>query len=201
MPIQMGKDNLYTQEEVLKEVNRELGRDPLSKEMFAYLRDIRKILPKPIRLKIKPGRGGAHSYYTEDTIRTLKEIMRHNKKMGQTITEISATMQPVIERMMRNAEMMRPVIDQCYRSMKNFADGLAAQAAPVIKALESADWGKIGRKAISEEIALIQKAIDTNASDAELESRLNELFSLREKWKDLKDKKTKAGDQPQKKGE
>ncbi|MEI6049560.1 MAG: hypothetical protein WCS03_11725 [Bacteroidota bacterium] len=102
----LGK-TLYSEEEVIGEINNRLKQKALEPRLFSYLKDVRDIIPKPIRIKTKQGRSGAHSYYTEDTLEYLNEIMREYRHAGKSLKEIQGKFSTTIEEHIIKADIFR----------------------------------------------------------------------------------------------
>jgi hypothetical protein len=84
----LGK-TLYTQEELIKEINDSVNPPaPLKPQMLAYYRDIAGMIPKPIRIRKTKARGGATSYYTPEAMASLKLIVYENKINEKTLRDI-----------------------------------------------------------------------------------------------------------------
>lgn len=79
---------LHTKNEFIGEINNRLGIGTLDSRMLSYLKDVRDMIPTPIRIKIKEGRSGANSYYTQDTLEYVNELMREYSSGAKTLKEI-----------------------------------------------------------------------------------------------------------------
>ena len=102
----LGK-NLYTQDQVIEDINRNLGPDTIDSRMVSYLKDVIGIIPKPIRIKTKGGRSGANAYYTEETLSFLTGIMRDYAEPQRTLKDIQKDFDTKIEEHIIKSDIFR----------------------------------------------------------------------------------------------
>ena len=81
--------DFYRTEEIIGIINREFGRGSLTLSMLKYMRDVLRIIPKPIRMKHTKGKGGAPSYYTKETLDLLRKIMDEYTNNDKILKDIS----------------------------------------------------------------------------------------------------------------
>ena len=98
------------------------------------MRDIRKLIPKPIRLHTGQGRGGAYSYYMEETFNLLKLIFKEKIHNGKNLKEIKAEFQNDIDlAYYRRAEYekeMNHSMEEFQKSMEKFNKQMTAMFEP-----------------------------------------------------------------------
>ena len=123
---------LYGESELIKRVNKAARKGVLNRSMLAYLRDIRKLVPKPIRIKVKEGRGGAHSFYLEETVKELERMMSEYVKEGNTLTDMKPRYDEKIQQLKDETEEFRKTIDLDFRISQGFE---AAGMGPMLASL------------------------------------------------------------------
>ena len=124
----------FTEKELIAKINGEFGANALNRSMLAYMRDIRKLIPKPIRLHTGQGRGGAYSYYMEETFNLLKLIFKEKIHNGKNLKEIKAEFQNDIDlAYYRRAEYekeMNHSMEEFQKSMEKFNKQMTAMFEP-----------------------------------------------------------------------
>jgi len=98
---------LHTRNELISEINHRLGIGTLDLRMFSYYKDVRDMIPKPIRIKTKGGQSGANSYYTDDTLEYVNELMREYSSGTKTLKEIQEEWGPKIEEHIIKSDIFR----------------------------------------------------------------------------------------------
>ncbi|MEI6092633.1 MAG: hypothetical protein WCQ47_03005 [bacterium] len=173
---------LYTEKELLKEVNKEVKGSNLDSKMLSYFRDVKKIVPRPIRIKVKKGRSGSNAFYTEETVKFVKEIATWCYTAGNELNKF-------VERHQEDIDDILIKVDIFNNKLRNFVEQLKPYAAILNKGTDSKnlpilvqaqkvlipEYIKFKLKELSQDV---QKAIKENKSENEIDGLLDDFVYL-----------------------
>jgi hypothetical protein len=95
--MKIGNEEFLTRDELIKAINDEFGSKVINDSMLKYMRDVRGLLPKPIRIKSGKGKGGANSYYTKSAYEILLSIMEEKIENKKTLKDIEVELRKDID--------------------------------------------------------------------------------------------------------
>ncbi|MCX5679257.1 MAG: hypothetical protein NTZ95_01075 [Candidatus Omnitrophica bacterium] len=174
----LGK-TLYTQDEVIKQINNRLGAKTLEPRMFSYLKDVRDIIPKPIRIKTKEGRSGANSYYTEETLEYLTGIMREYSDSAKTLKDIQENISTEIERHIIESDIFRykcEVYLKFKKAIESSTKELSQAFGNVSLEFKKTSVPEFLNKGLKDTLKQALKAIEAGAGDDKLDSLFERLL-------------------------
>lgn len=182
------KEKLYTEKELIQFINDEFGENALNRPMLAYMRDIRHLIPKPIRTHLSPNRhGGAYSHYTEDTLNLLKLIFTEKIKAGKNLKEIEVEHHDVIEQAVFNTEAYKENIKKSEDDIANTMKRAYESVKPFFEAMNKLkdNVPSIIKNAYIDQLEKTLKAFKDN-NDKEIDEALNSLSVMTQhlqKWR------------------
>jgi len=178
-PIKLLDKNLYNQDQVIEDINRNLGPDTLDSRMFSYLKDVIGIIPKPIRIKTKGGRSGANAYYTEETLSFLTGIMREYAEPQRTLKDIQKDFDPAIERHIIESDIFRykcEVYLKFKKAIESSTKELTQAFGNVSLEFKKTPVPDYLNKGMKDTLNQALKALENNSSEDELGSLFEKLL-------------------------
>ena len=178
-PIKLLGKNLYTQEQVIQDINNSLGPGTLDSRMFSYLKDVIGIIPKPIRIKTKDGRSGANSYYTEETLSSLTGIMREYAEPGRTIKDIQKDLDTEIEAHIIKSDIFRykcEVYLKYKKAVESSTKELAQAFGHIPMEFKKTPVPDYLNKGMEDTLNDALKALENNSSEDELDHLFEKLL-------------------------
>ena len=179
---------LYTQDELLRRVEEEVKspKGKIGKSMFAYLRDIWGLIPKPIKIHGRNERGGAKSYYTEHAAQSTILVLKQNQIEGLTLKDIKLKFGDELEENKIRSNIVKEKID------------ISTQLGDLLVACQLMDEAQytqspkeklntlkpkssvpaVMTKDLKRKVKDIMAALDSEKSDEDLDAKLEDLMVL-----------------------
>lgn len=184
----LNSEHLYTEKDLIRLINDEFGKNVLNRPMLAYMRDIRKLIPKPIRIHMRKRRGGAFSYYREDTLQLLRLIFKEKIHQGKNLKQIQIDLKDVIDQAVFNADLYREQIQASQQKLgQTMEQILQTMMAPSLEILKNF---KVDTPNMMENIYIDQLEDTLKAlrgkDDKEIDEALNSLTVMTrqiQKWR------------------
>lgn len=123
----------YTEKELIAKINDQFGANTLNRSMLAYMRDIRKLIPKPLRIHLGKKRGGAYSFYREETLELLKLIFKEKIHNEKNLKEIQSEFQYEIDHAFHSTESYREQINAASRNLEVILEQFAKKMSPALE--------------------------------------------------------------------
>ena len=188
MIIKRNGQTLYGESELIKRVNKAARKSVLNRSMLAYLRDIRKLLPKPIRIKVKNGRGGAHSFYLEETVRELERMMTEYVGEGKTLKDMEPRYAERIQQLKNKTEEFRNNAYLDLRISRNFkALGIDVSPSSSLN-LNRNSSGRVlylSQRPLEGRLSHVMEIIKAGGTEEEVDRAMAELIQSYQKGKGL----------------
>jgi len=174
----LGK-SLHTRDELISEINHRLGIGTLNTRTFSYYKDVRDMIPKPIRIKTKGGQAGANSYYTEDTLEYVNELMREYSGGAKTLKEIQEEWDPKIEEHIIKSDIFRykcEVYLKYKKAIESSTKELAQSFGNISLEFKKMPMPDYLNKGMEDTLNQALKALEKNTSEDKLDSLFEKLL-------------------------
>jgi hypothetical protein len=156
MPEEMLGQELITEDELIKKINKEIkvdNRPPLTKKMLAYLRDVVGLIPKAIHMRFSK-RGGPRAYYTKEACEAAFFVLTENWKKDKTLKEIKNQNGDFFEAAHQASDLFRQKVD-VYKKVK-VGEYVNLQIVPAGAPSQVVSIGEVNKKLESD----LEKALD-----------------------------------------
>lgn len=170
---------LYSEQELLREVNKEIkGSNPITGKMFIYYRDVRGMIPKPIRIRATKKPSGARSFYTQQALDSTKLIAKENKIYGKLLKDIVKEYGSFLEENKIKSDMVKHKCD-LYFQAKNGTVYMVEIKAPPIHT-DSNEMNNLNAAIVGRAESLIE-AIKSKKSEEQIDDLLDDLQTVCQK--------------------